>query len=211
MADDEVIENGANRHADDISGRPIDREQRKGEEQCQDKDVFDSYEFGGQEEGEDQVTSKGSEDSSVSVSQKKLAHLAGKWVDGENVCTASIDTPRRYVCVEFPCVVKDSAKAVKMLGGKEEVEKTLSKEGRRFELNFRPHDPFCKPAVSNDKNVWGLVIKVRRRKKKKVPEPVEAVIAPGLGAGAANSEADASSMTRGAMKPSTSSPPASAA
>jgi len=127
-------------------------------------EAFDNYEFIGQEDEtcQGEELEEGNEDLFPSTSG--LSQQDGQWVDGLKLATAKIHTEKRFICVEFPCIVHDKDKAVAMLGGREGIQKSLSQQGR-LELSFRPKDPFAKPAVSNDRMTWSLVLRVRRRKQ----------------------------------------------
>ncbi|XP_005092805.1 general transcription factor 3C polypeptide 5 [Aplysia californica] len=128
-------------------------EKQAAAEDGQEKELFDAYEFGGQEEDQEPP------DPTI----HELSHLDGKYMDGQKVCTARINIERRFVCVDFPAVIRNKDKAIQMMGGKDCIEKILSRSGR-LEVNFRPEDPFCKPTVSTNKKCSNLLIKVRRRK-----------------------------------------------
>ncbi|GFS15985.1 general transcription factor 3C polypeptide 5 [Elysia marginata] len=92
--------------------------------------------------------------------------LAGLWADGDKVLTAKIDSSRRFVCVDYPCVVQNLEKALTTLEGPKAISKVLAENGR-LPLYFRPGDSFCKPVYANCILSQNLLVRVRRRKKKK--------------------------------------------
>ena len=49
------------------------------------------------------------------------------------------------VCIEYPGVVENPEKAVRTLGGLDNIGLVLSEPNRRLELRFRSEDVYCKP------------------------------------------------------------------
>ncbi|XP_037083418.1 general transcription factor 3C polypeptide 5-like [Pollicipes pollicipes] len=81
------------------------------------------------------------------------------------------ETPQ-IICIEFPALVEDEEKAVKCLGGMDNINKVIADPGnRRMELRFRPDDVFCKPTCTEPKDTQGLLLRVKCRRKKNSTEP----------------------------------------
>ncbi|XP_043203143.1 general transcription factor 3C polypeptide 5-like, partial [Amphibalanus amphitrite] len=78
----------------------------------------------------------------------------------------------KIICIEYPAVVKDEDKAINCLGGIDTINKVIEDpSNRRLELRFRPDDVFSKPTCTEPKDMQGLLLKVKRRKKKNSTEP----------------------------------------
>lgn len=73
---------------------------------------------------------------------------------------------KRFVSVNYPGVVKNVDKALKSIGGTENVSKVYSEQNKRLSVNWRPDDAFCKPAFGERCSTTNLLMKVRRRPKK---------------------------------------------
>lgn len=87
------------------------------------------------------------------------------WSNGEK----SINVPfhhNRFVCVDYPGVVKNVDKALKSIGGTENVAKVYSQPNKRLSVNWRPDDAFCKPAFGERCSTTNLLMKVKRRPRK---------------------------------------------
>ena len=76
------------------------------------------------------------------------------------------------VCVEYPGFVKNVDRMLKTMGGVEQISETYSESSRRLEMCFRPDDPYCHSVFADLYPVNGLLLKVkrRRRKPKKIQE-----------------------------------------
>lgn len=123
------------------------------------QDNFDDFQF----ERENQ------EYGPANTAQDVEARLAGLWADEGQILTANIDKSRRFVCIDYPCVVQNLDRALATLEGPKAISKVLSESGR-LPLYFRPDDSYCKPLFAECILSQNLLVKVRRRKKKKSRE-----------------------------------------
>ena len=82
---------------------------------------------------------------------------------------------KTLLCIEYPGRVENVTKALATLGGLDGIAKVAEEPNRRLELRFRPDDVFCKPTCGEKTGNRGLVLKVRklRRKKKNPNDPDE--------------------------------------
>ncbi|XP_023324634.1 general transcription factor 3C polypeptide 5 [Eurytemora carolleeae] len=71
------------------------------------------------------------------------------------------------VCIEYPGVVENPEKAVRTLGGLDNIGLVLSEPNRRLELRFRSEDVYCKPTCGERHQCSSFVVKVKRKKLKK--------------------------------------------
>ncbi len=60
------------------------------------------------------------------------------------ICALVGESPG-LVCIEYPGVVENPEKAVRTLGGLDNIGLVLSEPNRRLELRFRSEDVYCKP------------------------------------------------------------------
>ena len=76
------------------------------------------------------------------------------------------DQKTQYICVEYPAVVKNKEKMIKSLGGLNHIAKVHDHQMKRLALNFRPDDPCCKPVCANKTACTGLLVRVRKYRRK---------------------------------------------
>ncbi|XP_069699295.1 general transcription factor 3C polypeptide 5 isoform X2 [Periplaneta americana] len=74
---------------------------------------------------------------------------------------------RKLILVEYPGVVENEEKAIRTLGGLQNISTTYSLRNRRLELRFRPDDAFSKPACGDKHKTLSLLLKIKIRRKKK--------------------------------------------
>ncbi|XP_033606332.1 general transcription factor 3C polypeptide 5 isoform X1 [Cryptotermes secundus] len=74
---------------------------------------------------------------------------------------------RQLVLVEYPGVVENEDRAIRTLGGLQNISTTYSLKNRRLELRFRPDDAFSKPACGDRHKTLSLLLKVKVRRQKK--------------------------------------------
>ncbi|PSN45535.1 hypothetical protein C0J52_05772 [Blattella germanica] len=79
---------------------------------------------------------------------------------------------KQLVLVEYPGVVVNEQKAIRTLGGIQNISTTYSLRNRRLELRFRPDDAFSKPACGDRHKTLSLLLKVKIRRKKNRSEQV---------------------------------------
>jgi len=70
------------------------------------------------------------------------------------------------VCVEYPGVVVNPERAIRTLGGLQNIGLVLSEPNRRLELRFRSEDIYCKPTCGERHQCSSFVIRVQRKKLK---------------------------------------------
>ncbi|XP_063422877.1 general transcription factor 3C polypeptide 5-like [Mytilus trossulus] len=87
------------------------------------------------------------------------------WSSGDKLTKVPFNH-KRFVCVDYPGVVKNVDNALKSVGGTENVSKVYSESNKRLSVNWRPADPFCKPAFGERCSTTNLLMKVKRRPKK---------------------------------------------
>ncbi|XP_059149081.1 general transcription factor 3C polypeptide 5-like isoform X2 [Physella acuta] len=116
------------------------------------EDVFEDFEFVPRDS---EVASSLSEEVTID---------AGGWGDGDKVCSAVIKKDRKFVCIDYPGVIRNVDKAVATLGGLQDLTEALS-QNHRLNLVFRPNDPYCKGAMSTLNLAKNLLVKLRRRRK----------------------------------------------
>ncbi|RUS80432.1 hypothetical protein EGW08_011801 [Elysia chlorotica] len=102
----------------------------------------------------------------INTVEELETRLAGLWAEGDKIVTAKIDKNRRFVCIDYPCVVQNVDRALATLEGPKAISKVLSENGR-MPLYFRPDDCFSKPVYANCTHSQNLLVRVRRRKKKR--------------------------------------------
>ncbi|KAH9489474.1 General transcription factor 3C polypeptide 5 [Bulinus truncatus] len=119
-----------------------------------DRDLFDEFEFG---------TNRAEK---IGAVNEEIALDVGGWTDSNKVCTAAVNLSRKFVCIEYPGVIKNVDRALNTLGGPQTIC-TCFKENHRLELSFRPKDPYCKPVISSVFPSRNLLLKIRRRPKPK--------------------------------------------
>ncbi|KAK6979806.1 General transcription factor 3C polypeptide 5 [Biomphalaria glabrata] len=115
-------------------------------------DLFDDFEFG---------TNRAEENSTF---REDVATDVGGWADGDKVCTAAVNLSRKFICIDYPGVIRNVDKALDTLGGVSYIQKCI-KQNHKLELNFRPKDPYCKPVLSSLCPSRNLLLKIRRRRK----------------------------------------------
>ncbi|KAH9489477.1 General transcription factor 3C polypeptide 5 [Bulinus truncatus] len=118
------------------------------------RDLFDEFEFG---------TNRAEK---IGAVNEEIALDVGGWTDSNKVCTAAVNLSRKFVCIEYPGVIKNVDRALNTLGGPQTIC-TCFKENHRLELSFRPKDPYCKPVISSVFPSRNLLLKIRRRPKPK--------------------------------------------
>lgn len=72
----------------------------------------------------------------------------------------SLDLPR-YASVEFPLNVVNDEKAVELIGGPEDVRRSLVDKNVPLELRLRPDDPYLHPIHSEVSTSENLLVKIR--------------------------------------------------
>jgi len=70
------------------------------------------------------------------------------------------------ICIEYPGQVDNPDRAIKTLGGLQNIGMVLSEPNRRLELRFRTDDVYCKPTCGERHQCSSFVIKVERKKLK---------------------------------------------
>ena len=70
--------------------------------------------------------------------------------------------PRRLLCVEHPCYVINSDKAIRMLGG----HSAVAARPEYLECSFRPEDPCAHPLFGVLVPTPGYLLKVTRRRRR---------------------------------------------
>ncbi|KAJ8300470.1 hypothetical protein KUTeg_021989 [Tegillarca granosa] len=88
-----------------------------------------------------------------------------EWTDSGDLVNAD-GADRKYLCVEHPAIIHNVDKALKTIGGTENVAKTYSEVNKRLALNWRPNDIFCKPAFAERCQTTSILLKIRRRRRK---------------------------------------------
>ena len=79
--------------------------------------------------------------------------------------TLDLDVPS-LLSVEYPLRVKDTEKAIAMIGGREKLKKCFIEPDMKLELRFRPEDPLSHPIHSTVlKNSGNVLVKFRIPKK----------------------------------------------
>lgn len=90
-----------------------------------------------------------------------------------------IDVSKRFVLVDYPGLVLNPSVALESLGGEQEVSKALEERNKRLNLYLRPKDSEAHPVCVDRQDYCGVLLRVRRRKKKNgaevevPPEPCE--------------------------------------
>ena len=74
---------------------------------------------------------------------------------------------KRLICIEYPGYINDISKALKTLGGEEQINSTLSEPLRRVGMCFRPNDPYSRQNFGDRFPVTDLLMKVKRKKRMK--------------------------------------------
>ncbi|XP_013411521.1 general transcription factor 3C polypeptide 5 [Lingula anatina] len=72
-----------------------------------------------------------------------------------------------FVCIEYPAVIENIDKALKTLGGEENISKTFEDPGKRLPLRWRPDEFYCKPAYADRCDTTNLLLKVQKWRRKK--------------------------------------------
>ncbi|TRY64361.1 hypothetical protein TCAL_08702 [Tigriopus californicus] len=75
------------------------------------------------------------------------------------------------ICVEYPGVVQNVDTMIATLGGLNTIAEVVEEPNRRLELRFRPDDISCKPTCGERTVDTGMILKVKRWKRKKKPHP----------------------------------------
>ncbi|KAJ8300887.1 hypothetical protein KUTeg_022406 [Tegillarca granosa] len=88
-----------------------------------------------------------------------------EWTDSGDLVNAD-GADRKYLCVEHPAIIHNVDKALKTIGGTENVAKTYSEVNKRLALNWRPNDIFCKPAFAERCQTTSILLKICRRRRK---------------------------------------------
>ena len=74
---------------------------------------------------------------------------------------------KRLICIEYPGYINDISKALKTLGGEEQINSTLSEPLRRVGMCFRPNDPYSRQNFGDRFPVTDLLMRVKRKKRMK--------------------------------------------
>ncbi|XP_056009972.1 general transcription factor 3C polypeptide 5-like [Ostrea edulis] len=91
---------------------------------------------------------------------------AHNWTDFDKLTTVPYNKNRKFVCIEYPGVVKNVEKAIGTLGGIRNIEKVYANVNQRVDLHFQPTNMFCKPAFAERTSTSSLLMKVKRRRRK---------------------------------------------
>lgn len=91
---------------------------------------------------------------------------AHNWTDFDKLTTVPYNKHRKFVGVEYPGIIKNPEKALKTLGGIDNLEKVYSTTNKRADLHFQPGNIFCKPAFAERAAATCLLLKVKRRRSK---------------------------------------------
>ncbi|XP_070183438.1 general transcription factor 3C polypeptide 5-like, partial [Littorina saxatilis] len=97
---------------------------------------------------------------------------------------------KHFVCIEYPGIVQNVDKALQTLGGLKSISKSIDDPKIRLPLRFRPDDLYSKPTYGTCNKTAGLVIRVRRRKKKPQGDAQESVSPSGSHGDADSSQED---------------------
>lgn len=76
------------------------------------------------------------------------------------------DQKTQYICIEYPAIVKNKEKMIQSLGGLNHIAQVHDHQLKRLALNFRPDDPCCKPVCANKTACTGLLVRVKRYRRK---------------------------------------------
>ncbi|XP_062593081.1 general transcription factor 3C polypeptide 5-like [Saccostrea cucullata] len=91
---------------------------------------------------------------------------AHNWTDFDKLTTVSYNKNRKFMCIEYPGIVKNVDKALETLGGIPNIERVYANVNKRVDVNFRPSNAYCKPAFGERTVTSSLYMKVKRRRKK---------------------------------------------
>ncbi|KAG1682640.1 General transcription factor 3C polypeptide 5 [Nymphon striatum] len=81
-----------------------------------------------------------------------------------------LNVDRKFVCVEYPAVVKNKEKMLTTLGGLSNVTKTHNDPRQRLQLSFHPDNPFCQSARGDREKSCAFLLRVRRKKVRNSPD-----------------------------------------
>ncbi|ESN96593.1 hypothetical protein HELRODRAFT_189301, partial [Helobdella robusta] len=71
---------------------------------------------------------------------------------------------RKLIAIEYPGIVNNIDKAFDTLGGLKQLTEIFKDISKRIKLNFRPDNPFSRPAYGDRSSRYCLLLKVRRKK-----------------------------------------------
>lgn len=74
-----------------------------------------------------------------------------------------MDNVRDVLCVQFPGIVQNVEKMLKMIGGVDKLLKTYKSQQDRLELRFRPDDDFCRGVYGDKVVIDQVVVKVVKK------------------------------------------------
>ncbi|PNS21202.1 Transcription factor tau subunit sfc1 [Sphaceloma murrayae] len=92
----------------------------------------------------------------------------------------SLNLPHdRIVGIEHPCIIRDIDKAVKVLGGEQQIKQILKQDGTKATTSLRPDDPFAKKVLSHRSDVDHVLLRIAlprrtgRKRKRGTNEPYQ--------------------------------------